>query len=215
MKVKYTLVTLSLITLGSMAQAQIKKGTILLGGSLQYQNSKDENIGANIKDKSNTYIIQPAIGVAVKNNMVLGLQLGYSHTKSDDNNIHFTANGYTGSVFLRQYWNITSKFYAFGHVEAGYSQTKGKSKDSNNPDYTYRNKVQNIGASLVPGIAYSVSNKIQLESTFLPLLTASYSKSNTAFKYQANGNSTTENTFRVNGFLSNGQTFSLGVRCLL
>lgn len=214
MKLNYTLLTISLITLASMAKAQIKKGTILLGGSIEYSNSKEQSVPGAAKTKNNTFTIGPAIGRAIKDNFVIGVQLGYRHSILE-NSTDYKGNGYSGGVFLRQYWNVTSKFYAFGHVEAGYSWLKGKATVPGNATYSSRSKTQNIGVAVIPGIAYTVSKNIQLESTFLPLLSANYLKSSSDSKDQWSASSSTQTTYSVSGFLSNGQTFSLGVRFLL
>ncbi|MGN6418923.1 MAG: hypothetical protein ACTHMC_15615 [Pseudobacter sp.] len=215
MKFTYTLLTCSLLIISSVMRGQIRKGSILLGGSVQYSNSTGEEIPAMGKDRIRSISIGPAIGYALKNNLVLGLSLGYSNGKSNLDTRNFKASGFSGAVFLRQYWNITSKFYAFANAQAGYGSSEGKLVRSDNAFYRAKNKSWNVNASLIPGVAYSVNRKIMLESTFLPLLNVQYGKSDNHLTDLNYSSSNTTKQFRANSSLTNGQTFSLGVRFLL
>lgn len=215
MKFNYTLTIGALLLISSTMQAQIKKGSILLGGSIQYSNSTGEEIPDIGKDKIRSISIGPAIGYALKDNLVLGLELGYSHSKSNIDDRDFKASGYAGAVFLRQYWNITSRFYAFANAEAGYDRSKGKLVRKDNVSYQAKTKIWTLNASLTPGIAYAVNEKVMLESTFFPLLNVQYGKSDSQ---QTDNNYSSQHTtkqFRANSSLTNGQTFSLGIRFLL
>ena len=214
MKLNYTLLTCTLFFIASLTQAQIKKGSILLGGSIQYSNSTGEEIPDIGKNKIRSISIGPAIGYALNDNLVLGLELGYSNGKSNLDVRKYKADGFYGSVFLRQYWNVTSKFYAFANVRAGY----GTSEGTLTSDYAFfraKNETWNVHGSVSPGIAYSVSKNIMLESTFFPLLNVQYSKSTyDRTEYQSSVNTKSEQ-FLASSSLTNGQTFSLGIRFLL
>lgn len=215
MKFNYTLLTCSLLIISSVMQGQIKKGTVLLGGSVQYSSSTGEEIPDMGKDKIRSISIGPTAGYALKDNLVLGLSLLYNNGKSNLDTRNFKANGVSASAFLRQYWNITSKFYAFGNVQAGYGSTTGKLVRTDNPFYQAKSKSWSVYAVLTPGVAYSVNKKIMLESTFLPLLDIQYAKSENSQTDQNYISNNTSKQFRAKSSLTNGQTFSLGVRFLL
>lgn len=215
MKFNYTLFTCSLLIISSAMQGQIRKGSVLLGGSIQYSNSTGEEIPSMGKDKIRSISIGPAIGYALKDNLVLGLSLGYSSGKSNLDTRNFKASGFVGAVFLRQYWNITSKFYAFANAQAGYNNSTGKLVRTDNALYEAKNKSWSVNASLTPGVAYSVNRKIMLESTFLPLLNVQYGKSENYQKDQNYSSNNSTKQFRANSSLTNGQTFSLGIRFLM
>lgn len=212
MKLTYTFFTVSLLTLASLAQAQIKKGTILVGGSIQYKNNKIEQINSTVKQKSKTFEIGPTVGLAVKDNLVIGINLSYGNNKTDE----FETNSYSGHLFLRKYWNINSKFYAFAQADGGYGLNKGEStNEPGNPGYAEA-KGWSISGSLIPGIAYAASSKVQLEATFLPLLNIGYSKTNYETRNGSNNISNSEiKHFNASSSLTNAQQFSLGVRFLL
>ncbi|MBO9661022.1 MAG: hypothetical protein J7527_19520, partial [Chitinophagaceae bacterium] len=120
------------------------------------------------------------------------------------------------AVFLRKYWNISSKFYAFAHTNLGYSRDKSTVDYKNGSGFQRfsTTKGWSVSASVTPGIAYSVSKKVQLESTFIPVIRANYSK----FKVDYNNYSpkqTDGSDFSIEGGLQTGQYFSLGIRFLL
>lgn len=216
MKLSYTLLTCSLLVIASITQAQIKKGSILLGGSIQYSNETGQEIPDRTgKEKVKAITIGPAIGYALADNLVLGLELGYSHGKSNMNFRDHKSSGYSGVVFMRKYWNITSKFYAFANAEAGYGRGTAKTTDKGNANFRATNKSWAVNATVKPGIAFSVNKKIMLESTFFPLLNVEYGKSNFEYTDVNFRNHSTVQQFKANSSFTNGQTFSLGVRFLL
>jgi hypothetical protein len=217
MTFKYTCLTVFIIFLGSLSQAQIKKGSILLGGIVRYENHKsDDKSLAENKIKEKQFEIGPTIGIAIRDNFVAGLELGYSNRKNEHESNYFQndhkLDGYYANAVIRKYWNITSKFYAFAHGKAGYGRAKGKIEDKAGKDLLIT-KTWQVNASLTPGIAYSVSRKVQLESTFLPLFNINYGKEET--EIPATDTKTKKNNFAVSSSLANGQQFSLGIRFLL
>ena len=76
---KVLLFAFATLTLTTFTQAQIEKGTVLLGGNLNFGSNKSENITSpnNNKYESKHFGITPSIGVAIKPNTILGIQFGY------------------------------------------------------------------------------------------------------------------------------------------
>lgn len=218
MKLSYTFFTVLFLAIISATQAQIRKGSVWLGGSIEYGKQESERPGTDAKSKTNRVGIGPAVGFALKDNLVVGLQLRYFNRKDDNTGspYKYKENLYTGAVFLRKYWDLNSKFYAFAHTELGYSRRVAKT-DFNNGTSTQlydRTRSWSVSASVTPGIAYSVSRKVQLESTFIPVVRVNYNKfkmEQTAFTpKETNGSD-----FNVNGGFETGQYFTLGIRFLL
>ncbi len=93
--------------LGYLSQAQIKKGSILLGGIVRYENHKsdDKSLAENkIRDKQ--FEIGPAIGIAIRDNFVAGLELGYSNRKNVHESNYFhndqKLDGYYANAVIRK-----------------------------------------------------------------------------------------------------------------
>src|SRR5437763_127898 len=95
MKKKFYLVAacLSIVFIGN---AQIKKGEVLLGGGVNYNTSS----AGSTTGKTNSFYISPSVGRAVEDNIIVGLNLFYSH--ANQNNF-YNSNSYGVSVFVRKY----------------------------------------------------------------------------------------------------------------
>lgn len=215
MKLSYKLFTVVLLTIASSSQAQIRKGTIMLGGSIHYSSENLEAFNNTEKVEESTFSIGPSVGYAIKDNLVAGIDLRYENIKQELNSDNKT-NGFSGLIFLRKYWNITSRFYAFAHADAGYGSTTGHEYLNGSITKTATTKGWNAGVSLIPGISYAVGKKVHLESTFLPLLQVQYKKTERErFNSGSPSFIDTREEFGMLSSLGNGQTFSIGVRFML
>jgi hypothetical protein len=105
------------IVLGcTAAQAQVKKGDIVLGGNLAYshQSSKEDNSGITTSSVSNL-AINPSFGKVIKDNLVVGFDVNYTHgSASYTGGSTTTGNGGGASIFLRKYKPLGNGFYLFG-----------------------------------------------------------------------------------------------------
>ena len=163
---KYLLLTFSFIVIYAGAQAQISKGTVLLGGDLSFGTNKTET--GTVKSKTTGFSISPSVGIAFKDNKVLGLSLYYGHTEDQPNQ-------YGAGTFYRSYLTLGKGFYLFGQAGLGFSHYENIS----NPTFTLKEvyKSNSIGLSLYPGVAYTVSKRFQLEASMNNLITAGYTHS--------------------------------------
>lgn len=148
--------------------AQIKKGSIFLGGDINgsVQKTKSGNVTTNKQSGIN---ISPVLGKASKENLIVGTNVSVGLS---DNNSQYKTNFYGLGVFVRKYKNIgTSGFYVFaqGGLNGIYSKTKQISFNSTDT------KRYTIYTYAYPGISYAVSKKFQLETGFQNILAISYS----------------------------------------
>ena len=70
--------TIASLLITTFVNAQINKGSVLLGGNIGFGNSKNNR---NTNYKENYVYLSPVIGVAVKTNLVAGVTVLYSHSK--------------------------------------------------------------------------------------------------------------------------------------
>jgi hypothetical protein len=84
----------------TIANAQIPKGAVWLGGTINYYESKSEEYNS----KQQTLNIRPAIGYVVKENSVVGIQLNFSKSKYEPSNQD--QNSYGADIFMRRYWEL-------------------------------------------------------------------------------------------------------------
>ena len=209
MKLRYTLIAIIAIFSCTIAQAQIKKGTSLVGGTLAFASNKTEfpQSTGSPDGKTKQIIINPSYGYAIKDNLVLGVDLSFGQL-TIENTVKSTTWSKGGSIFLRRYWEILRNFYVYGQANAGVEWYKTEYSNTGNLQL----KNFNITGSIKPGIAYSVSKRIQLESSFISLLNISYKQ--TTF-YNSNTKAAKMNTFDANSSLNNASNFSVGVRVML
>jgi hypothetical protein len=171
------ILTLSIIAIFSFSltsQAQINKGSIMLGGSLggNFNNVKNPDT---VSGKSNSFSISPAIGFAVSNNTIVGFSLLYGlNTNKDalnDQKSHF----YGAGIFARKYKLVAKDFYLFGEAQLMYTYQTYNYSANNYGGGEYDSKSNNIALNITPGIAYSLTHSIQLEAGLQNLLSVGYS----------------------------------------
>lgn len=198
--------------------AQIKKGTVLLGGQIAGGNYKSTSTGipVDIDTKNKAANFQISAGTAIKENRIIGIYGGYGTAKYNyyPNSIYqdVRSRNYNAGVFYRQYKNITKKLYAFGEANIGYY---GANERSNyiipiTPAGVLQTKKTN-GAVLgiTPGAAYQVCKKLQVELTIPALLSFQYQASKET--YSNSTNSVKENSFNANAGTQSGFLNNIGI----
>jgi len=123
------------------ANAQIKKGEILLGGGVNYNTSS----AGSTSGKSNSFYISPSVGQAVQDNLIVGLNLYYSH--NSQNNI-YKSNSYGGSVFIRKYKPLGNSGFSI-YLEGSLGGTYNKAT-SNQPVGVTSNQTKGIVLARLP-----------------------------------------------------------------
>jgi hypothetical protein len=211
---KYLLFTTIAFTLiANTLNAQITKGSILLGGNLSFGTSTTKHQSFEIDN--NNFSINPAIGVAIKENAVLGISFSYSvYTQKNtlSNEFKEDANGYGGGLFYRQYKSLSNKFYLFGDAGTNYHTTKF-TRESPGLIQIYKSNSANL--SLYPGITYAVSKRFHLEAALNNLLNINYSSAKTNTMGSAPTTESTTNGFSFMTNISSGVPLSLGFRLVI
>jgi hypothetical protein len=214
MQKKILLGFFSVIIIAFSAEAQIKKGAVLLGGQLSFfaQNTKDASGGPAI-GKSNGINIMPAFGKAVRENLIIGADISFAHSKYQPYFNYTQKNSVYGlGFFVRSYKELGKGFYLFGQARAGGSYTKQHITDIQQPASNSDTKGYGIQLAVYPGIAYSISKRLQLESGFNNLAYVQYDHR----KEVRNGNpSAVTDDFSIGTSLSNFSGLTIGFRVLL
>jgi hypothetical protein len=209
--------------------AQVKKGTVLIGGNLNFSNTQNNYIypGAGNYQLSRSQF-QVEAAKAIKENLLAGIRLGYGNSPGNSfdkltGSFNFSYRKtpfYSAGVYVRKYVPAGKRFMFFGEVLLNYETGKyiSSERDYANRQYTTNFKLRDlsIGGSL--GIAYKVSNRVSLELAFNNLLAASLSNISGTYQYQNSGSSAVvNNTF---GYItpfspSMNRNISLGVKIRL
>src|SRR5258708_4220664 len=154
------------------SQAQIKKGDILLGGTLGFNTQKTTPDGSNTNGltKQSSVNLTPSIGKAIKDNLLAGIDLTYSGSSTTQGS---GTGGYTtksrmygAGVFLRKYTYLGSGFAIFTQTRlgGGYHTQKDQNEGVSVP---YNDiKGYSNGVSFYPGISYAITKPVQMEIGF-------------------------------------------------
>jgi hypothetical protein len=191
--------------------AQIIKGSILLGGQIFYYNS-NINYGTtqpNQKNKSGDFNI--SAGKALKENSVLGFYVTYGNWKANNNYngnyfINSKVNQYNFGLFYRQYKNLARDFYFFAEAGVAYIsaiQTDTDTLGNNKVKYTQSGGQLN----LTPGISYKIFKKLQLEIFIPSIVSVQY----TISKTKSQTNNFKQEQFLISTNLNASSLNNLGV----
>lgn len=222
MKTKFLLTATILFCVVWTSNAQLKKGSYLLGGNFSYSNNKSTSTPTN--DYSGNYFgANVQIGQLIKNNTVLGVIVSYSssngHVTGYPDSNYNKGNGISAGVFYRRYKRLIKDLYFFGEVDGVYSHSKSSEGNSNYYYYTTKTISDGGTVSFIPGISYAVCNKMHIELLMPNILATSYTHS--TFSYTSGvplvstngkGNNFSFNANLNSNLLSN---FGIGFKFLL
>lgn len=170
-------VIITVFVLVCSANAQIKKGSVFLGGDISGSSQKTKSINTASSYKHSRINISPVFGKAIKDNLILGANAGLGLFKNDNwsgsSSIKAKSTAYNAGIFLRKYKNIgTGGFYLF--VQGGLNGSFYKQKQDVTVSSWTETKGFSVGINAYPGISYAVTNKLHLETGFNNLLSLSY-----------------------------------------
>lgn len=216
---KLFILTIAMVCFGFLSKAQISKGSLYFGGSVAYSQSKDENTAPSPVTNENTnFTIAPAVGLALKENLIAGIDFSYNKYENT-NNAPGYSSGHTrvsgAGVFLRRYYPIAKKFYAFGQARVGYFDKHGELAENTG---TARSTTDGWGldAGIYPGITYNIAKAFYLEMGFNNLLNISYAKEErTVIPGFGNPSTIKQSSFSVGSSLSSGNYLNVGVRFIV
>ncbi len=126
MKRKFLLFIVLFSIVFSRSYAQISKGSIFLGGQINFTSYSISGMNS---QKSNSFTFSPAIGKAIKDNMVVGVDITYAHVQGDQDTVPLneTTDVFGAGVFMRRYVPLGKGFYVFGQGRFGASTVRGTS----------------------------------------------------------------------------------------
>ena len=203
-----------LLFLAFTSSAQIKKGSLFLGGNLGGSTQTSKSNGATT-NKQNGLTVSPVIGKAVSDNLIFGVDVSFGIFKSDNTGINQNQKqqNYGAGFFLRKYKPLgKSGFLLFLQGDMGYGYSNFETNGQQ--PYFNRTKRHSVGISGYPGISYAVNKKLHIETGFNNLVGINYFT-----EKRIDGgiivNTTRTNGFSVNTSLNNLSNLYVGFRLLL
>jgi hypothetical protein len=214
---KKILFTGTLITAVIFSNAQVDKGDILLGGNITGQFNKTEE-GTNIA-KTKEWVVNPSIGIAYKNNRVVGASIGYGRGEMRQESGTSVSidryNFYLAGVYVRRYFPVSKNFAVFGQGDLRYQYLKRNVTYPSPFNSGFIEKQNAVGVYLTPGISYRIANRLMLETSFNNLIGIQFQNRNrkhTGTSPQPDQKSSSF-AFNANAFPSSG--LNLGFRIVL
>jgi long-subunit fatty acid transport protein len=167
---RITLLSIAIFLFASITKAQITKSSTFIGGQISGSTYKQENGPSTQKQSS--FVISPAIGTAIKQNLIAGVDLTYAHSKYGYSPNPVEGNSFGGGFFLRRYASIANHLYFFLQGRAGFYHDKSKSTSSS---INYENISNNFNLSLYPGVSYALTKSLHIEAGLNNLALFNYS----------------------------------------
>jgi hypothetical protein len=198
-----------LLFVSGITNAQITKGSLLLGGSLSVSHAILRNEGPDNNAKSNGFTFNPSIGKAIKANTILGLGFVITRVRTHDKNYTDASSGWNVNTYIRKYLPLGGDFNLFAQTSAFYAESK---IDNEGPNFYTKQRAKSAGLDFLPGLDYGVSRRFHLEITLNDLFRVSYSRTitiNNSFADQ------TDKSLSVETNLNSANPISLGFRFLL
>ena len=196
---KFIVAGFCMLMASPMVSAQIQKGSVFLGGDIQFANYKSSFSTAQPDEQSKNADFNIKVGKAFNDNSFWGVSLQYAPYSERNNTMlaypNTSAHTYSAGVFFRRYKNLAKDFYFFLEADAGFTYSKQTDRDDQqNIQTTVRNSSVQIG--LVPGLSYRVYKKLYLELLIPNIVSINYLHG----KQDGPVSNITQNTF---GFRSN------------
>jgi len=202
------------------SRAQIKKGQVVLGGSLGFGHSAStyDSSYHQSDTKFTSFNISPSVGWAIKDNLLFGVEATYTHQRSSTEqstvNTHSDFNSFTGGVFIRKYKYLGSgfSFFAQGNADLTYGHTKYVNTNPGNQNQDS----YGFAMGFYPGVAFALSSRWQLETGFPNVGYINYNHSKyTAETPAGKDQHYSNNSFSVGSSLSNTYQLSIGLKYII
>lgn len=196
MKSKITILFISFFYCSLFASAQITKGSILLGGQINFSHSTLEQPIQGYKQKTNSGNISLSGGKAIDDNSVIGLNLQFGSSNNYYNQSpsqRQKSTRYGAGIFYRKYKTLAKDFYFFLEGGLNYSYGKSNVKDSSGNELQ-KTAQSDVQLRLGPGISYKVLKNLHLEISLPQMFSIDYGES--------------KNTEQLNSYKSNGISFN-------
>lgn len=218
MKLKLLFSVVFVCTLLTTSYAQINKGTVWIGSNFSYAKDKSTPDQQSISWETRTVSILPSFGVAVKENLVLGIFGNYTNIYREQQTTYYYSKRdektYGGGLFVRRYVPVFKRFYLYGEGRLGYNKSETKENWANTSTSGTSNlKSWETGLTFTPGIAYGITRSILLEAGVAALFDARYRSTESINSPYTQSNSV--KTFTAGVRLENASAFTIGIRFLI
>ena len=139
---------LLILALATFSFANAQKGTILVGGNIEYNSTTYDHPLA--ETKTNTFGFSPKVGYQFHDNWTVGGELSINSAKQNGGGAETKANVYTYGAFVRYSVPLSETFSVFGDLGAGLQNQK--SENFENGLLISKSKADGIYVGLTPAL---------------------------------------------------------------
>lgn len=207
-----------LLACSAVATAQVNKGTIVLGGNIAYQDILNSETGPNGSYSTRSVSVNPSIGKAIGNNVVLGIDLGYTHGTNSNvggsqADYHSGNNSFSAGVFIRRYKQLGNGFYLFGQAQIGAGWSNGSSVTPGYSETSLQSDGYSVYFQLYPGIAYALNRHWQIETGLPNFFAVNYAHGSQTVTYTGQPAQTVSgHSLNITSSLTGSNELTVGVR---
>lgn len=214
MRKVFTSVALSLLCLGAFAQegpTQISQGTVVLSGSVQYNqlHHKPDQNPFNTRSISQSLYLSPSVGFMLRDGLEMGMGIGLHHllskSKWDEGESRSKSQALYLSPYARKYVALTDflLLHGTGSVSIGFGRNLENGQQDDDYRLTSRSNSFRVGIS--PGLTYLATPKLGITASFGYLSYEVSNRTYLAYQHQS------EHAYRDKGFYANLSSSSLGL----
>ena len=139
---------LLILALAMFSFANAQKGTILVGGNIDYSSEKSEYRFS--EDKVNSFTFSPRVGYQFNDNWTVGGELTAGSSKQEFSGDEIKINTFKLGAFLRYSVPLNQTFSVFADLGAGFQNQKRK--DYENGNLTSKNKGDGMYVGVTPAL---------------------------------------------------------------
>ncbi len=146
--------------------AQFGAGNKFIGGTMSLSNQNNSNSGYSRPNLTQSFSFNPSFGFLVKENLAIGIRLGYSKSSNDYNGSSVQSDNFGGGFFVRRYFSLSEKF-VFA-IDGGINYSKYNLKtpiaQPNGVIYYLSSEYNSIGMTVTPTFIYFPSTHWGIEA---------------------------------------------------
>jgi len=186
----YIIAVLILVVLAmplvNRANVYTERRTLLVGGYMEYLNSKLNQVDFSYETRMRSYGFNLNFGWFIRDHLALGLKIGYSYSQdkaigiSADYDSDIKTDLFRVGVFMRNYIRLTRSlsFFVESSVLAGFGGVDSRYISDTSLSYTSSGDRFEIEAGISPGLVIFIKRGFAVEAT-VGFLGFSYTKQNT------------------------------------
>ncbi len=142
---------LLILALATFSFANAQKGSILVGGNIEYTSkTTDFQVG---EAKSNTFSFSPKVGYQFNDNWTVGGEFTVASSKKENGLVENKVNGFRLGAFVRYSVPLNATFSVFADLGAGFQNLKDKTYTTlGNTTSTAKMKADGMYVGITPAL---------------------------------------------------------------